>query len=315
MEKALNAIQTEQFVHNTNIIDNAMLIGYVGVKEGTTDLSNPAHATFVHVGKFSSTSGVSGTFSLQSSYDVSDTTEITTNATNGAFTVQRGSASDADIVLATNNGAGAPRLTINGNGLITTQDSAIITGTLTATGLAYPTSDGGANQVLTTNGSATLGWSDVVATELATSGAPISIDSTAPPGADYILVSTSTITATWQERPAAPKTNFTLASTELLATAPTYESVSFFAWDDSAYSSLSGGTLTMWINTTDLNIDIRLRDLTNNANLGEVLAPAPGIIVVALTNPPGDASIALQVRHSGAGTTHPQILGASLTYV
>lgn len=65
------------------------------------------------------TTGGGGTVNLQQAYDNSSTPEILTDATRGALTLRRGSASDIDPVYEVQNGAGTVTFTLNGNGVIT----------------------------------------------------------------------------------------------------------------------------------------------------------------------------------------------------
>lgn len=60
MEQARNAINTESFVTEPSIAENGMLIGFLIVKNTTTDLNNSADAKFILAGKLGSLGGVTG---------------------------------------------------------------------------------------------------------------------------------------------------------------------------------------------------------------------------------------------------------------
>jgi len=67
----------------------------------------------------SGASSVTGTATLQQTYDNSSTPEMLTDATRGALTIQRGSAADTDNVFEGKNGAGTTTFEVDGNGDIT----------------------------------------------------------------------------------------------------------------------------------------------------------------------------------------------------
>lgn len=110
-----------------------------------------------------------------------------------------GGGSVGDLQLVTNNGA--------------TTSNAITVGGLTSAGLTYPTSDGTAGQVLTTNGSGALSWTLVGSTNaitpnyasylstvdqtaaLVNTGQPVTLDTTTESN-NFTLVNNSEITAT-----------------------------------------------------------------------------------------------------------------------
>ncbi|MFD3293385.1 hypothetical protein SKC35_06780 [Aquirufa sp. KTFRIE-69F] len=117
---AIAGIQSESFSTYAGIKDYGILIGILTVRKDATNLSDPAKAQFFNVTKFGETIGAtSGTVTsdLQQSYN--NGAQIITNSTNGAFDIRRGSAADTDNVVVLQNGAGAPVLTINGAGTIT----------------------------------------------------------------------------------------------------------------------------------------------------------------------------------------------------
>lgn len=90
------------------------------VKSGATDLSIAADAFFYKSGKFGigvDGSGIpSSSTDLQLAYDNSSAPQITTSAAKGEFQIKRGTAADADAVLAIQNGAGSNVATLYGDG-------------------------------------------------------------------------------------------------------------------------------------------------------------------------------------------------------
>ena len=112
LAKAIAALQTESFNVYQNNKENAVLIGLLTVRDGSTDLSNPNDAVFTFVSKFGEifggTAGLSTT-SLQQAYNNSTTPEITTDSTLGPLSVKNG-AGTADNVTnlyeAVNSGDG-----------------------------------------------------------------------------------------------------------------------------------------------------------------------------------------------------------------
>lgn len=158
---------------------------------------------------------------------------------------------------------------------IKTLDTADVGGTLIASGLTYPTSDGVANQHIITNGVGVLSWGSADA-----------------------------------------KVTYTLSTTALVATnSAAYETVGYFAWDNSAYSSYTNGAVRLWLEQTDYDINVRLRNITEGSNVCEVLAPSGGIVAIhGLVNPSVDARIELQIQRAGAGSTNPSIHGVTLEF-
>lgn len=121
LAEAKAAIQTQSFVTETSISANGVLRGFLVVQEGTTDLTSPTKAFFLEAPKFGGTAGVGGlsVSTLQNAYDNSTTPEIVTDATRGAVDFKRGSAADTDNVVVVQNGAGAVKFAVTGEGVVT----------------------------------------------------------------------------------------------------------------------------------------------------------------------------------------------------
>ena len=132
LAEAEDNLFTENYNVEPSIGANGMLIGYLIIKQGTTDLTNPANYKFFDAGKFGSIGGSSTTTSLQIAYNNSSSNpEILTDSTGGALNIRRGSALDTDDVLTIQNGAGTNTFTATGDGDISA-NSLTLTGTANA---------------------------------------------------------------------------------------------------------------------------------------------------------------------------------------
>lgn len=96
-----------------------------------------------------------------------------------------------------------------------------------------------------------------------------------------------------------------------------YTTVAYMAWNDTVYTAFSAGRMIWEVaNTTNRDVDIRIRDLTAGANVVEVT----GVTADAFrndgtfTNPSANARLALQVRKSANGGTNPSIFGWHTTW-
>jgi len=118
MASAQQNIFSEIFTKEQNLDENGLLRGYIIVRGGTTDLSDTARALFIEADRFGQlpVGGSGGTTTLQQAYSNSATPEITTDATLGALSVKRGSASDYDKVLEVQKGDGTVTASFDGEG-------------------------------------------------------------------------------------------------------------------------------------------------------------------------------------------------------
>lgn len=109
----------------TEILNETVLSGAIILRGGATDLSDETgsfpDANFANAGKLGSLSSgaIGGNTDLQGAYNNSIEPEITTNVTQGALTIQRGSAADTDNVFEIENGAGSTTFSVDGNGNLT----------------------------------------------------------------------------------------------------------------------------------------------------------------------------------------------------
>jgi hypothetical protein len=119
------------------------------------------------------TNGVPKTFeeseTLQDVYEHSTTPEITTNATNGALSVKRGSAADTDNVIEGKNAAGTTTFSVDGNGKTTATSfvgpATALKSATTSIDTATATSPSN-GQVLTATDSTHATWQTPVASTL-----------------------------------------------------------------------------------------------------------------------------------------------------
>jgi hypothetical protein len=118
MAEARANINTETYILNQNISENGVILAYLIVKKGTTNLTNTSNALFV---QHTSTSLVSGFVStLQNSYEVSlPLAEIITNVTNGAVSIKNGTGNNLDNNLEIKDDTGNITASINGQGDLT----------------------------------------------------------------------------------------------------------------------------------------------------------------------------------------------------
>lgn len=120
MSEAIQAISTESFVIEQNILENGLFRGLLIVKDGTTVLTDSTKALFIESSKFGSAAGLGSTSvsTLQQAYDNSVTPEIVTNSTLGAVSIKRGSGADTDNIFKGLNGAGNITSFVRGDGAI-----------------------------------------------------------------------------------------------------------------------------------------------------------------------------------------------------
>lgn len=118
---AVAGIGSENFIVDPVTNRNLQLLGTLSVIRSATALNNTAQAIILNaskLGELSAGSAGTATTTLQGAYDNSTPPQILTDATRGALTLKRGSASDTNAVIAVQNGAGAVTARINGNGAV-----------------------------------------------------------------------------------------------------------------------------------------------------------------------------------------------------
>jgi hypothetical protein len=121
LANALANYEYETFVNNTTVEGIGVLIAYIVVQKNCTALNDATRAKIILAPRFGSSTGAGGgSNTLQQVYLNSAGDGITTDATNGAFSVKRGSAADTDVVLSVKNGAGTVNTSVDGNGKLTT---------------------------------------------------------------------------------------------------------------------------------------------------------------------------------------------------
>ena len=130
LDSALAGYSSEAYVTEPSIEANGLLRGFLVLREDATDLTDTTKVVFISAPKFGEGGGSTGAsasaLDLQTAYNNSTTPEITTDATNGALTVKRGSALDSDNILEGKNGAGDTTSKITGKGGATLEDAVTI---------------------------------------------------------------------------------------------------------------------------------------------------------------------------------------------
>jgi hypothetical protein len=118
---AIQAITTEPFVVEQNILENGLFRGLLIIRRSTTDLTDTTRALFIEASKFGSVAGLGSlsTSNLQQAYNNSLTPEIVTDSTLGAVSIKRGSTADTDNVLEVVNGSDVITGSWKGNGALT----------------------------------------------------------------------------------------------------------------------------------------------------------------------------------------------------
>ena len=181
------------FTTEPSILSNGLLIGYLIVKKGVTNLTTAiagGDAQFFTASKFGVVQGSTTASTLQNVYDNSSQPQIITSSGVGALIVQNGVLPDTNQVLRINNNAGTESFSIAGDGNISGNalniNSGVLDiandGTFTFTGAStlvralnqtsysiardgnYPTSMTGGNNILygnTAGKNITTGYSNV----------------------------------------------------------------------------------------------------------------------------------------------------------
>lgn len=106
--KTLGRNALNEIIEFNNVVGGGQVDSVVAGTNVTIDNTDPINPII------NATGGSGG--DLQDAYDNSTSPEITTDATNGALTLKRGSALDADNVLEVKNGAGTTTASVTGDG-------------------------------------------------------------------------------------------------------------------------------------------------------------------------------------------------------
>lgn len=124
LSDAVAAVGKEDYIVRPTLTNGNILIAAICMRRSATNMNDPNYVRILSADKFgqlgSAASGVT-TATLQTAYNNSVIPQILTNSTNGAVTIQRGSAADTDTVLAVRNGAGANTFAVKGNGVVRQQ--------------------------------------------------------------------------------------------------------------------------------------------------------------------------------------------------
>lgn len=121
LAEAKASIPTAIVVKDPDNVKDAVIIGWIVVKKGTTALNNTAENEFLRGGMFGESAlSAGGTTTMQGAYNNSVSPQIVTSITGGAVAIKQGSGSDTDNILVGQNGAGTNTFAVTGNGEIYT---------------------------------------------------------------------------------------------------------------------------------------------------------------------------------------------------
>jgi len=118
---AVGAIGSEDFTTETNIAENGILIGYLVIQEGVTNLNTAitidGTAKFYAASKFGGgVASSSGSQDFQDIYNNSTVPQITTSTLGGALTILNGQADDQTIQLEVKDIASNTTFSVSGDG-------------------------------------------------------------------------------------------------------------------------------------------------------------------------------------------------------
>lgn len=154
------------------------------------------------------------------------------------------------------------------------------------------------------------------ATQFETSGDPVVITGSAPPGPGYTLVTTSTGVANWQLGGGGGGGNiaYTLTTRETNVINIKYIGIGQMSWLQTRYSAYSSGTVVFYVAIGDRNLDIRLQDVTSATTLGQLTATGTNTYSFAVTVPSINSTLEIQVRKNGFGGISPVLKSIVLEF-
>lgn len=117
-----------------------------------------------------------------------------------------------------------------------------------------------------------------------------------------------------------PATNvlasYTLLDVKAIANSTDWTPINEFSWLNSRYNTYTSGTVVTRVTIYNRNVNIRLRDITNNVTLGQVLnLGVSGSLSFPVSNPISDATLQLQISKVGVSGSNPEVHGAQLEYI
>lgn len=155
------------------------------------------------------------------------------------------------------------------------------------------------------------------ATQFETSGAPVLITSTAPPGAGYTLVTTSTGVATWQLGSSVVgggNIAYTMTNNQTNVINTSYTTIGQMSWLQSRYSAYSSGIVIFHVEIADRNLDIRLQNVSTATTLGQLTVSSSDTYSFAVTNPTINSILEIQVRKNNVGGISPLLKSVVLEF-
>jgi hypothetical protein len=138
---------------------------------------------------------------------------------------------------------------------------------------------------------------------------------------NYIVVGVTDVTfcligGSGMPSPAQQLATYTLSQFKIKVNNTNWTSVSEFTWNNAQYNTYINGIIVTGTTVINRNVNIRLRDITNNITLGQVLNVATtGPLIFPITNPFGNSILQLQVSKIGTGSTNPIVHGAVLEFI
>jgi hypothetical protein len=166
--------------------------------------------------------------------------------------------------------------------------------------------------VTLTNKNITGNTNTVGATQLETSGLPVTITGSAPTAIGQALVATSLTTATWQTVGGGGGSSgniaYPLINIQQFVPNIVYTRSSSFSWFHSRYSFYTFGVVLFHATVSNRTLDIRFRNTTLGVDLGSLTGiAATGMYSFPLVLPTANADLEIQVKKNASGGIHPTI--------
>jgi hypothetical protein len=156
----------------------------------------------------------------------------------------------------------------------------------------------------------------VHANALKTTGAPVVVDTAAPPTTGQVLTATSATTAAWMAGGSGSgRIAYTILPFLAIATSTDWITVSYWTWSQTRYSGYTAGVFIITVTITGALANIRLRDTTNSVTIASASSiSSSGVLTLSVTNPTTDALVELQVQKTTNTTPNPTFVGATLEF-
>lgn len=112
------------------------------------------------------------------------------------------------------------------------------------------------------------------------------------------------------------KVVYQLLPFEAVAISTTYTTIAYFPWKITEHNGYSSGKVVFSAITDNRILEVQLYDLTNATSLGSASVPVSSDDTYSfnVTNPGGNARLALQIRKTTVAGVEPRVLGTTLEY-